>query len=555
MLTKLKNLFLLFKENIFEKYPVTMWCIWIASIFSAIIVDEPIESDTVMLLLQKMTVFLWCFAAGTFFSEEVFSGKESWKKRIIGFVVAAVAALSVVYIGFYKGETLFGMEAETVQMNLGKFFICFYAWLFVLCVYHIFRKTGGSFEKYVISVFGNAVKTSVVYGLFALGLLFLVLIVEVLLFDTGSFLTRIEIALAGGIYVPGMILAVSRVQEKPGRFFGIVVKFVLMPLTMAAFVVIYLYIIKLIVTWNLPSNEVFSILAALFCCGLPIWTMARYFEDSKFGIIAKFLPYAFAPFIILQAICVGLRINQYGLTEQRYMGCFLIVFEILYLIIYSISNRKHLPMISMVLVGLVTIYLIVPVLNCERMVYLSQKSRLEGFLVLSQEERNQLSDDEKKMVCGAYRELSYSRFGEKYIDGMKESDIDWIKECGDYINNYYVSKNRRIYAYQFWEQWDISGYNVMYKVSGVQSDENSDGIKLTNFKFKSNGEVDFALTMDVSSFVEAAIAEGETDVNDWLAMHYEIADGNGGKLLIERVGILIKKDKPVEISLSGYYLR
>ena len=66
MLNKLKNLFLVFKENVFEKYPVTMWSIWIASVLTAIVCDEPDDAGTIMRWLIKLTIFLWSFAVGDF---------------------------------------------------------------------------------------------------------------------------------------------------------------------------------------------------------------------------------------------------------------------------------------------------------------------------------------------------------------------------------------------------------------------------------------------------------------------------------------------------------
>ena len=62
-----------------------------------------------------------------------------------------------------------------------------------------------SFEKYCLSVFGSVMRTSIVYGMFALGLAVIIWIFNILIFDTDDFILRIEALLACGLYIPGLI--------------------------------------------------------------------------------------------------------------------------------------------------------------------------------------------------------------------------------------------------------------------------------------------------------------------------------------------------------------
>lgn len=54
-----------------------------------------------------------------------------------------------------------------------------------------------------------------------------------------------------------------------------------MPCVMIAMAIIYIYIIKIFVTWEIPSNEIFNICSVLFAIGAPIWTMAYAFTKDK----------------------------------------------------------------------------------------------------------------------------------------------------------------------------------------------------------------------------------------------------------------------------------
>ena len=300
MLKKLKNLYDTLKENVFLKYPVTICVIWIASLITAIAVDFPYDSEYHE-FVQKLTAFFWIFAAGNLFVEELF---ERQKKivRIIGFLVSAAISAFFILIASIELDYIFGIETEDIQTFVAKVLICYLSWIAMLCVFKMYKKSEVSFEKYCLSVFGSAMRTSIVYGIFALGIAIIILIFDILIFDTDDIIIRIETFLTCGLYIPGMILAFSKVQEEIGKFLRVVVKYVLLILEMAAFVIIYLYIAKLVISWELPSNEVFPILSWLFVCGLPIWTMAMYFKEDKLGKIAAFLPYIFIPFIILQVI-------------------------------------------------------------------------------------------------------------------------------------------------------------------------------------------------------------------------------------------------------------
>ena len=59
-----------------------------------------------------------------------------------------------------------------------------------------------------------------------------------------------------------------------------VIKYVLGILVIIAFAIIYLYIAKIIILRDIPSNQIFRILATLFIIGFPIWTMSKSFENN-----------------------------------------------------------------------------------------------------------------------------------------------------------------------------------------------------------------------------------------------------------------------------------
>lgn len=72
------------------------------------------------------------------------------------------------------------------------------------------------------------------------------------------------ILVIGFFYVPSTIYAFSETEKREDAFSEILVKYVLFPLTILIFAIIYLYVIKIFILRNVPSNELFSILAGFY---------------------------------------------------------------------------------------------------------------------------------------------------------------------------------------------------------------------------------------------------------------------------------------------------
>jgi hypothetical protein len=64
----------------------------------------------------------------------------------------------------------------------------------------------------------------------------------------------VEIFLAGGIYVPAMLLVMSGKKGGVGKFAKACVLYVLEPMLILAMAIIYVYIVKIFVTNDIPST-------------------------------------------------------------------------------------------------------------------------------------------------------------------------------------------------------------------------------------------------------------------------------------------------------------
>ena len=400
--------------NVFKDYPVTLGCIVVIAAIAAVIVDCDFNTD----VCEKIILFLGVYSVQALFTEECLSKKLAF--RIAGYALAVPISVFLVYIAWYKEDYLFNIDFYKLEEIVVSIYGCYTAILVCASLYHMYKRQEETFESYCLKSFCGLVQTTVIYGLFAGGLAIIVLIFDALIFHTDSFLERLEIFLAGGIYVPALLLVLSGKKSDIGKFARICVLYVLEPMLILTMAIIYIYIIKIFVSDDIPSNSVFGIITGLFAAGMVIWTLACGIgEDNIFCRIAKILPFVFIPCIILQAWSVLIRIADYGFTPQRYVGIILVIFELIYMVLYTIRfvlKKDSVALILWVAPALLIIALLAPYFNYASVSIRSQTKRLSGITV-----NEQLKESEQSGTVGsAYRtirnECGYR--GKEAIDEM-----------------------------------------------------------------------------------------------------------------------------------------
>lgn len=383
----------------FRKYPVTLGAIVLLALIGAILIDCGFDTE----FLEKAAVFLACFAAQSLFAEECF--KEKWIPRIAGYVVALPVSWFFVYVISFEGKIFLGAKTDTVEEIVCRIYATYLTALVLTAVYHMYKRQKEAFASYCLKTFFGLVRTSVVYGLFAAGLAIIIVIFNELIFDTDSFVGRVEIFLAGGIYVPAMLLVLSGKKGEVGKFAKAVVLFVLEPMLILAMAIIYIYILKIFVTGDVPSNSVFGIITSLFVSGMVIWTLAcGIAEDHVMCRIARILPFVFVPCILLQFWSVCIRIVDCGYTPSRYLGVVLVLFELVYMGLYFLewkTKKETVAFIVWAAAAFVAIVLVLPFFNLYSVCVRSQLKRLSAIEITED-----LPDSKLAKIAGStYRVL------------------------------------------------------------------------------------------------------------------------------------------------------
>lgn len=424
-----------FKKNLkdsFADYKITIVGIVFLTLYGAIVSTLPYEYESSFLLYgDVLSAALSLFCVASLFVETYFRGNK--KARILGLAGAALAA------GFF---TFFLELDETVQIAnvsgalLSQAAVRFVAGYILLllgaAVYCCFKKAGMQFEKYVLKVFSNMFKTFIVYTILIIGAAIVLEIFGILFLEGSSFyLQSAGSILVTGLYlVPNCIIALNDMGDEPGPFSNMIVKYVLMALTICATVIVYLYILKIVIMWEIPSNEIFSILSALFCCGMPVWIMAGCYRDGTvYSRLMAAMPYIFAPLICLQVYSIGIRIWQYGMTTNRYMAMMLVVFEIGTLLIWHFFKGQR-EKILLLFCFLVVFSVYIPGINMYRLSNSWQLFYLKKYSQAA-EAGQKLSGLEYERLAGSWKYLSQQ-------EGMKDiaaefpiSDIEMVEKMAE----------------------------------------------------------------------------------------------------------------------------
>ena len=435
---KIQELFNQYKK-ILIIYPITNIGILLCTLILTILADE---LDGPILKLFQFLVF---FTIGSLVTEVVF--KE--KKRLL---YAFFAIISFILVLFINSHSLLVCEiAERIT-------IVYVVISVIIVFYKLYKNSRVSLGHYLISSISNILKTSIVYYILAIGLVLISLAFENLILNGNDFdlIYRIEILLFGAFYLPNILEDFTNVDQKTKEFMKIIVHYTLFFLIVVAFIVIYFYLFKIIITRSFPSNEIFRIIGILFFFYLPTWIMNNYYQDDLIFRINKKLPYLFIPFVLLQVYSLGIRIINHGITIIRYFGIMLLIVEIVHIIMYIMKKEDDY---LFYLIGIITIIsLVCPFINAYEVSMNSQIKIIDNLLI-----KKTLTNQEKEKLYSSYDYVSSFAIGQEKLNKYSNEQKKLVESYRGYhyYNENYFSEGQNI------EEIDVKGFNNLYNLSYV----------------------------------------------------------------------------------------
>lgn len=473
-MAKLKALFSNVSNSIketYKKFPITIIITYIITLIFALGTDEFVTNFTRNDWFTLMVIW----AIGTIFTETWFSKKSS---KIIGSIVSL--GIAIVFRALIREDVSF---EELLERILTTFVMV----LPLLTIYKFIKKSELEIKEYSLIVLSNLGKCTILYILANIGILLVLLVFVELILDGNDYdiLSRIFVLLLGGYYVPALINSLTDMSSKPTKFVKILLIYVLTPIVSFLIAILYMYLVKIALKGELLHNAIFSILALTFGGAIPISILiSNYDESPKIKIISKALVFLFMPFIILQIIAMGIRVNEYGLTESRYMAWMLVAFEIVFIGLMLIKKSKYLDKSIWFVVALVVLGVLSP-LNVEAVPKMSQTARIEKLISKAGSFEN-LNDEEKAECKEVFVYLERNADHEYMIEKLGQENFDKIEQYNipkGFKNENYYEDYDYIYVNEKTDGIDVEGYSMLYMIyQDYRISENQD---YTNYQIKS----------------------------------------------------------------------
>lgn len=522
-------------KNSFKQYTATNIIILLTTLFLVFALENlPTITD------KLLTVIVIC--AVNFFTCETYFKKMS--QRGIAYIVSIGVA-----IGLEK--LMYTENLSAVRFGIGYIII-----VFLIGVIQVIRNSEVDVGEYVVKTFKNLFGVGIIYSILNIGLtLILFIFIALILNDTNNFnlIGRLQIALLGLWMLPASLVAITDVKNEVSKFIKAIILYIMLPLTILATAIIYMYMAKIIIIREIPANSIFRILAGLFIVAFPVWTAIHAFrEEAK--IIEKFckiLPISFIPFVLLQIYSIYARIDGNGLTPSRYIGIMFIVFEIIAIFLSLYKERKYLIHTITAVSVIIAISTMLPIVNVQSASNISQSNRLKKAWRTGQS-FDELSDENKEIAKSAYDYLKRQNDSDKYIPNyVSEDEMDKsTKDNRNYYNDYVQYKNVE-YSKSYGKEEPIipiGGYRYLQAIAASEYNQ-----KLENFRnIKFIGSVTINLEEYISKVIEENNEKGYVETNNVIKI-----DENRD-FYITNLRMRYTDQKPTKISyfiIKGYVLQ
>lgn len=542
-MSKVKNFFkgiVTNYKNSFKQYTATNIVIILTTLFLVFAYDG--LPGTII----NKTLTIAILSAINFFACETYL-KKLWKRGISYVVGLGIA------IGFEQLVYSARNSEAIARIVMGYAII-----VFLIGLMQAIKNTKADIGEYAVKAFKNIFSVGIIYIILNIGLTLITLIfISLILSNTGSnLIARIQIALLGLFALPATLIAITEIKEDISKFIKVIVLYVMLPLTILATVIIYIYMAKILILREIPANSIFRILTGLFIVAFPVWVMIDPFkkESKLIEKICKILPIAFIPFLLLQTYSICARIDGNGLTPSRYIGIAFIVFEAIAIFLSLYKERKYLIHTITTAIALIAISTILPVVNMESASNISQANRLKRAWRENQS-FSELSEDNKKIACSAYIYLSDQKNAKKYIPNyIDEEEINEYmtsKKDGYESDLYSTSvKYPEMYIIGEEEFIPVGEYKYIKKTYSSTYDKSINGMK--DFELTNSIKVDF------KEFVNNIIKARETsekNANDYIEANKIIKIDDNADLYITDLDLTYKNEQIRFFSVDGYILK
>lgn len=370
--------------------------------------------------------------------------------------------------------------------------------------------------------------------------------------------------------------------EHYNKVLKVLLLYIVMPLIAVYTLVLYIYFGKIIFTRVWPDGIVSNLVLSYAAVGIatvflvtPLKTLSswvRYFASIYSKLIF--------PLLAMMFVSIGIRIGQFGVTENRYLIVTIGIWATLAMIYVNFDKGKRNIMLPISL-AVIAIIAVVGPLSAFNISVASQNHRFYNILVkndmLSEGKfvkSSIISSSDKKEIMGIlwYFNNSHSLKDLKYLPAdfnmQKTEEILGFKQEGIKYNNYFNYNTNPIFALP------ITDYDGLFKIQVYKSSWLANNLindqEILSGKKKIRATVDKSYTFtlysdgaeiykkDLSEFAEVLYAKYGTKYHNFTPQDLTLSDGNNNvnlKFVFSNINGIAQSDgNGVEINYIDAYV-
>lgn len=450
-----------------------------------------------ILASENDTNLLFAFVASTLitFLFELAYEYDVHKIRILSLFIGLVTTfISYVVLSYF----------DNIYVNTGLAGICIATISLIFYILYKSKENKYIFSYLIKTYFITSLFASVVYS----GFLVVLLAFNFLIFSFNDVFKLISILAILILFLLDYVLFISYIPKKdetvivPDIYRSIIHK-ALFYIYLLLIAILYLYILKIIVTWTMPVGK----LNWFGCFALLFYVFFYLSVDETDGeaqtLFNKHGALLLVPVLAIQLIAIGIRVSAYGLTTARFMSIILVLIAISFMALSILKLPIKYAFLFMALVSL--LFSCTP-LNIFDVPNRNQENRLLKALVRSGAYKDgkiiqgiipETEDYENAKAAADYLYYSAGNKSEFYREFEKSElayilrgaySSSWIDE---YVEEEIIEEDEtedsfistRYFDYYsdrfFYEGLDISQYKTMKKMHGNTTE--CEGYDLTDY--------------------------------------------------------------------------
>lgn len=278
--------------------------------------------------------------------------------------------------------------------------------------------------------------------------------------------------------------------------FRILLIYILLPITIIYTAILIVYFAKILIFWEIPQGIIVNLVLWFLIFSVFYLFFISRIETSKFlNKFKKIFPFFVFPLLAMMFFALVLRINEYGITENRYLvfaGGIWIFLSTIYYIFYRDNSNITIP----ILLTIILLFTSIGPISATKITEKSQNrlfvSVLEKNNMISENKiipNPDISSEDKKIITGILRfmdsgnridKLSYLPENFKYsADSVTQTfGFDTLGMYSDVYLGYMLNEDYNPDKPSQLSPIDIEGYSSMVVV-----DISSEDSRYSDYKF------------------------------------------------------------------------